>query len=135
MSGIGKYLWHEVLYNGKSLATIVMLSIMSLILENLQTAFEKSTVSRVAYTICYMVVLVIAVNSFSIAIGYARDAITQMIDFMMAMLPALCTDGFDGECGDRLGGSSASHLHGTYGRYADQHGCVPASVLLGSAPG
>ena len=87
MSGIGKYLWHEVLYNGKSLATIVMLSIMSLILENLQTAFEKSTVSRVAYTICYMVVLVIAVNSFSIAIGYARDAITQMIDFMMAMLP------------------------------------------------
>ena len=45
--------------------------------------------SRVAYTICYMVVLVIAVNSFSIAIGYARDAITQMIDFMMAMLPLL----------------------------------------------
>ncbi|KOP63936.1 stage III sporulation protein AE [Bacillus sp. FJAT-18019] len=89
MSGIGKYLWHEVLYNGKLLATIVMLSIMSLILENLQSAFEKSTVSRVAYTICYMVVLVIAVNSFNIAIGYARDAITQMIDFMMAMLPLL----------------------------------------------
>ena len=42
MSGIGKYLWHEVLYNGKLLATIVMLSIMSLILENLQTAFEKA---------------------------------------------------------------------------------------------
>nr|WP_231638475.1 stage III sporulation protein AE [Paenibacillus sp. JCM 10914] len=89
MSGLGKYVWHEVLYNGKLLATIVMLSIMSLILENLQNAFEKSTVSRVAYTICYMVVLVIAVNSFSVAIGYARGAITGMIDFMMAMLPLL----------------------------------------------
>lgn len=89
MAGIGKYIWHEVLYNGKLLVTIVMLSIMSLILENLQTAFEKGTVSRVAYTICYMVVLVIAVNSFSVAIGYAKDAITGMIDFMMAMLPLL----------------------------------------------
>lgn len=89
MSGLGKYLWHEVLYNGKLLVTIIMLSIMSLILENLQTAFEKGTVSRVAYTICYMVVLVIAVNSFSVAIGYAKDAITGMIDFMMAMLPLL----------------------------------------------
>lgn len=89
LAGIGKYLWHEVLYNGKLLVTIVMLSIMSLILENFQTAFEKSTVSRVAYTICYMVVLVIAVNSFSVAIGYAREAIDRMIDFMMAMLPLL----------------------------------------------
>ncbi len=89
LSGLGKYLWHEVLYNGKLLVTIIMLSIMSLILENLQTAFEKGTVSRVAYTICYMVVLVIAVNSFSVAIGYAKDAITGMIDFMMAMLPLL----------------------------------------------
>ena len=89
LSGIGSYLWHEVLYNGKLLATIVMLSILSLILENFQTAFENSTVSKVAYTICYMVVLVIAVNSFNVAIGYAREAIDRMIEFMMAMLPLL----------------------------------------------
>lgn len=89
LSGIGSFMWHEVLYNGKLLATIVMLSILSMILENIQTAFEKSTISRVAYTICYMVVLVIAVNSFNVAVGYARDAIDRMIDFMMAMLPLL----------------------------------------------
>lgn len=88
-SGIISFMWHEVLYNGKLLATIVMLSILSMILENLQTAFEKSTISRVAYTICYMVVLVIAVNSFNVAIGYAKEAIDRMIEFMMAMLPLL----------------------------------------------
>lgn len=88
-SGIASFMWHEVLYNGKLLATIVMLSILSMILENLQTAFEKSTISRVAYTICYMVVLVIAVNSFNVAVGYAREAIDRMIEFMMAMLPLL----------------------------------------------
>lgn len=89
LSGLGSYMWHEVLYNGKLLVTIVMISVLSMILETLQTAFERKTVSKVAYTLCYMVVLVIAVNSFNIAIGYAKDAIDRMIDFMMAMIPLL----------------------------------------------
>ncbi|MFF2909899.1 stage III sporulation protein AE [Paenibacillus sp. NPDC057934] len=89
LSGLGAYMWHEVMYNGKLLVTIVMISVMSMILETLQTAFERKTVSKVAYTLCYMVVLVIAVNSFNIAIGYAKDAIDRMIDFMMAMIPLL----------------------------------------------
>lgn len=89
MSGLVGYMWHEVLYNGKLLVTIVMISVLSMILETLQTAFERKTVSKVAYTLCYMVVLVIAVNSFNIAIGYAKDAIDRMIDFMMAMIPLL----------------------------------------------
>ncbi|KGE17973.1 stage III sporulation protein AE [Paenibacillus wynnii] len=89
LSSLGAYMWHEVLYNGKLLVTIVMISVLSMILETLQTAFERQTVSKVAYTLCYMVVLVIAVNSFNIAIGYAKDAIDRMIDFMMAMIPLL----------------------------------------------
>jgi len=89
LSGLGSYMWHEVLFNGKLLVTIVMISVLSMILETLQTAFERQNVSKVAYTICYMVVLVIAVNSFNIAIGYAKDAIDRMIDFMMAMIPLL----------------------------------------------
>ncbi|MRN53561.1 stage III sporulation protein AE [Paenibacillus monticola] len=89
LSGLMGYMWHEVLYNGKLLVTIVMISVLSMILETLQTAFERKTVSKVAYTLCYMVVLVIAVNSFNISIGYAQDAIDRMIDFMMAMIPLL----------------------------------------------
>ncbi|AOZ91464.1 stage III sporulation protein AE [Paenibacillus crassostreae] len=89
LKGLTSYFWHEVLYNGKLLVSIVMLSIMSLILETLQTAFERNNVSKVAYSLCYMVVMVIAINSFSVAIGYAKGAINQMIDFMMAMLPLL----------------------------------------------
>lgn len=89
LSGLGKFMWHEVLYNGKLLVTIVMVSVLSMILETLQTAFERKAVSKIAYMLCYMVVLVIAVNSFNIAIGYAKDAIDGMIDFMMAMIPLL----------------------------------------------
>ncbi|ASA23132.1 stage III sporulation protein AE [Paenibacillus donghaensis] len=89
LAGLLRFMWHEVLFNGKLLVTIVMISVLSMILETLQTAFERKTVSKVAYTLCYMVVLVIAVNSFNVAIGYAKDAIDRMIDFMMAMIPLL----------------------------------------------
>ncbi|MUG85740.1 stage III sporulation protein AE [Paenibacillus timonensis] len=91
LSGLMRYMWHEVLYNGHILVTIVLLSIFSMILETLQTAFERKQVSKVAYSICYMVILVLAINSFHVAITYATNAISGMIDFMMAMVPLLFT--------------------------------------------
>ncbi|MCM3698299.1 stage III sporulation protein AE [Paenibacillus macerans] len=91
LTGLMKYMWHEVLYNGRILVTIVLLSIFSMILETLQTAFERKQVSKVAYSICYLVILVLAINSFHVAITYATKAIGGMIDFMMAMVPLLFT--------------------------------------------
>ncbi|GJM76425.1 hypothetical protein HMSSN036_86410 [Paenibacillus macerans] len=91
LTGLMKYMWHEVLYNGRILVTIVLLSIFSMILETLQTAFERNQVSKVAYSICYLVILVLAINSFHVAITYASNAIGGMIDFMMAMVPLLFT--------------------------------------------
>ncbi|MNZ54682.1 Stage III sporulation protein AE precursor [compost metagenome] len=91
LTGLMRYMWHEVLYNGHILVTIVILSVFSMILETLQTAFERKQVSKVAYSICYMVILILAINSFHVAVGYATDAITAMIDFMMAMVPLLFT--------------------------------------------
>ncbi|MFD2116066.1 stage III sporulation protein AE [Paenibacillus yanchengensis] len=91
LQGLLRYLWHEVLYNGKLLVTIVFLTVFSMILQNLQTAFENNTVSTVAYTITFMVLLIIAVNSFYVAIDYAKDAIQSMIHFMLAMVPLLLT--------------------------------------------
>lgn len=91
VQGLLRYLWHEVLYNGKLLVTIVMLTVFSMVLETLQSAFERNTVSKVAYSISYMVLLIIAVNSFYVAIGYAKDSIQSMIQFMLAMVPLLLT--------------------------------------------
>jgi stage III sporulation protein AE len=89
--GLVKYLWHEVLYNGKLLVTIVMLTVFSMVLETLQNAFERNAVSKVAYSITYMVLIIIAVNSFHVAMGYAKGAIESMIQFMLAMVPLLLT--------------------------------------------
>ncbi|MDF2834973.1 MAG: stage sporulation protein [Paenibacillus sp.] len=91
LQGLLRYLWHEVLYNGKLLVTIVMLTVFSMVLETMQTAFERSAISKVAYSITFMVLVIIAVNSFHVAIGYAREAIESMIAFMLAMVPLLLT--------------------------------------------
>ncbi|MFC5651565.1 stage III sporulation protein AE [Paenibacillus solisilvae] len=91
LAGLLRYVLHEVLYSGKLLVTIVILTVFSMMLETMQTAFERNAVSKVAYSITYMVMIVLAVNSFNVAIGYAKDAITGMIQFMMAMVPLLLT--------------------------------------------
>lgn len=91
LNGLLRYILYEVLYNGKLLITIVMLTVFSMILQTLQTAFERNAVSKVAYSITYMVMIVLVVNSFNVAIGYAKDAISGMIQFMMAMIPLLLT--------------------------------------------
>lgn len=87
--GFLTFFLHEILYNGKLLVTIIILTIFSMILETLQSAFEHRSVSKVAYAISYMVLIVIAINSFSVSISFARSAIEAMIHFMVAMIPLL----------------------------------------------
>lgn len=89
--GLLQYFLHEVLYNGKLLVSIIILTVFSMILETLQSAFEKNAVSKIAYSITYLVLMILAINSFHVAIGYAKGAIESMIHFMMAMVPLLLT--------------------------------------------
>jgi stage III sporulation protein AE len=86
-----KYFFFEIAHNGKLLVSIIILSVFSSILQTVQSAFERNTVSKVAYAICYLVIMIIAINSFSVAIGYAQSAIEKMIHFMIAMIPLLLT--------------------------------------------
>ncbi|WP_409347170.1 stage III sporulation protein AE [Paenibacillus sp. MBLB4367] len=90
-NGLMRFLFHEVLVNGRLLGTIVLLTVFSMILETVQSAFEKKAVSKVAYAIIYMVLIVLAINSFTVAIGYAKSAIGGMIQFMVAVVPLLLT--------------------------------------------
>jgi len=89
--GTLRYIFYEVLANGKLLVTIVILTVFAMMLQTLQSSFERESVSTIAFVISYLVLIIIAVNSFSSAIGYAKNAITSMIDFMIALVPLLLT--------------------------------------------
>jgi stage III sporulation protein AE len=91
LSAFVEYFFHEVLQGIKLLGSIIILTVFSMILATLQTAFERNQVSKVAYAIVFMVLIVLAVDSFSVAISAAKHAIGGMIDFMLALVPLLLT--------------------------------------------
>ncbi|WP_246944586.1 stage III sporulation protein AE [Bacillus pinisoli] len=89
LEGIARFLFHELIANGKLLGTLIMLTIFCMILQSLQNAFEQSTVSKVAYALIYMVLIILALNSFRVAISYTEEAIQTMISFIIALIPLL----------------------------------------------
>ncbi|MDQ0337735.1 stage III sporulation protein AE [Caldalkalibacillus uzonensis] len=89
LKGFIQYVFHELLLNGKLLVVIILLTVFSMILENIQTAFESNQVSKVAYAITYLVIFILAINSFHVAMTYAQEAIANMVHFMMALIPLL----------------------------------------------
>ncbi|MBP1934177.1 stage III sporulation protein AE [Ammoniphilus resinae] len=91
LTGFLKYLFHELLVNGKLLGTIIIVTVFAMILETMQSAFEQNTVSKTAYAISYMVLIILAINSFRVAISYAEGAIADMVNFMLALMPLVLT--------------------------------------------
>ncbi|WP_186578091.1 stage III sporulation protein AE [Aquibacillus kalidii] len=87
--GILKFLFHELIANGKLLGTLIMLTLFCMILQTLQTAFENKAVSKVAYAIVYLVLIVLALNSFQLAASYVNETINTMSSFMIALLPLM----------------------------------------------
>ncbi|MFD2759379.1 stage III sporulation protein AE [Lentibacillus juripiscarius] len=87
--GLLEFLLHELILNGKLLGKLLMLTLFSVILQTIHTAFEKSAVSKIAYYIVYIVLIYLALNSFYVAVSYANDAIDTMSSFMIALLPLM----------------------------------------------
>ncbi|OAS85193.1 MULTISPECIES: stage III sporulation protein AE [Metabacillus] len=89
MKAFLKFLFHELLANGKLLGTLILLTVFSMLLQLLQNAFNQSAVSKVAYALVYMVLIIIALNSFHVAIQYTNNAIQSMTNFILALIPLL----------------------------------------------
>ncbi|MGM7721227.1 stage III sporulation protein AE [Metabacillus sp. Hm71] len=89
MKAFLQFLFHELIANGKLLGTLILLTVFSMLLQLLQNAFNQSTVSKVAYALVYMVLIIIALNSFHVAIQYTNDAIHSMTNFILALIPLL----------------------------------------------
>jgi stage III sporulation protein AE len=90
-TGLLKYLFREVVANSRLLGQLMILAVFCAVLQNVQSAFEKGAVGKVAWAVCYLVLFTIALGSFAIAARTGRDAIENMISFMHAMLPVLIT--------------------------------------------
>ncbi|WP_404453362.1 stage III sporulation protein AE [Oceanobacillus kapialis] len=87
IGGLLEFLFHELIINGKLLGLLIMLILFSVLLQTMHNAFEKSSVSKIAYFVVYIVLIFIALNSFYLAVSYAKEAIDTMSSFMIALIP------------------------------------------------
>lgn len=84
-----RFLFKEVFANWKLLGQIIVLSTIYAMLSNLQSAFESDVVGRLAYSVCYLVIITLTIKSFLIAITIGKETIDVMVNFMQALLPIL----------------------------------------------
>lgn len=89
VEGLFTYLFHEITANGKLLGTLILLTLIASILQTMLTAFEKSTIQKVAHFVVILVLLSITLQSFHITITYATKSIQVMSDFIVALIPLI----------------------------------------------
>lgn len=73
------------------LSKILIITIMSAILTNLQNSFEESSISQFANYFAYMIISILVVTSFSEIIKVTQLSVDRMISFMQILLPILLT--------------------------------------------
>lgn len=73
------------------LAKILIITIISAILTNLQSTFEESSISQLANYITYMLIAILVLTSFTQLMELVKISVDRMISFMQILLPILLT--------------------------------------------
>lgn len=84
-----KCTFKEVAASMKLMGSLIIIAIVCALLNNLQSAFNNDSLSNIAYFACYGVMIVMIAKSFYISIDLAKNTITNMTDFMTALMPVL----------------------------------------------
>jgi len=83
------YFLGAMLVNLRLLGQLVVLAVIAAVLANLQAAYEGETVARTAWTVAYLLILVLGLAGFHSAVSLARGAITDLVGYMLSLLPVL----------------------------------------------
>lgn len=87
--GIIYFFFKEVIADFNIMGKLLILAIFCAILQNLHNAFEQDSIGRLAYGICYIVIIIMAVKSFRESMSIGTATIDKMSGFMQALLPTL----------------------------------------------
>ncbi len=84
-----KFTFKEVIASMQLIGSLMIIAIICALLHNLQSAFNKESLSNIAYFACYGVMIVLITKSFYIGVELAKTTILNMTDFMAALMPVL----------------------------------------------
>ena len=84
-----KFTFKEVFASMELIGSLMIIAIVCALLNNLQSAFSKESLSNIAYFACYGVMIILITKSFYIGVDLAKNTILNMTDFMAALMPVL----------------------------------------------
>ncbi|WP_371369460.1 Stage III sporulation protein AE [Sporomusa rhizae] len=83
------YLFKELATNIHLMGKLLFLAVLCALLQNLQNSFERSAISLISYSVCFIFLSVIALSAFYQGLTMARETVGNMVGFMEALLPLL----------------------------------------------
>ncbi|CDF58214.1 stage III sporulation protein AE [Thermobrachium celere] len=89
IEGSKKYIFKEVIANSRLMIELLILGIFCALLKNMQSSFSSSSVSKIAFYACYLVIVVIIIKAFALIVELSRTTIDQMIEFVNSLMPTL----------------------------------------------
>ncbi|MCX7903953.1 MAG: stage III sporulation protein AE [Caloramator sp.] len=79
----------EVLINYKLLLELLVIGMISALMHNLQNSFDENSIAKIANFAIFLLITTIIIKSFTYAISVASKAITDMVEFMNALIPSM----------------------------------------------
>ena len=91
LKGISRFVASELMMSMSLLGKIIILSVFCAVFQNLHSGFQNESVGKIAYSICYMMIIILAMQSFSIISKTCIDTINLIVTSMQSLLPVLIT--------------------------------------------
>lgn len=79
----------EILINYKLLLELLVIGIISALMHNLQNSFDENSIAKIANFAIFLLITTIIIKSFTYTISVASKAITDMVEFMNALIPSM----------------------------------------------
>lgn len=89
LSGLWRFLWREIYHNLSLLGKLLFLAVVASLLKNLEKAFANESIAALTQAIVYLALMVIAMQSFIVAVELGRAAVDRMVELIMAIIPLL----------------------------------------------
>lgn len=70
---------------------LLIISVLCALLSNITESFQNKSTSQIGFYVCYIVLIILLLQSFQIAMQVAQSAIENMVLIMQSVLPLLLT--------------------------------------------
>ncbi len=91
VNGLWRYLWREIYLNLSLLGKLLFLAVAAALLKNLEKAFARESIAALTQTIVHLALIVIAMQSFAVAVNLGRQTVDNLVELIMAAIPLLLT--------------------------------------------